>query len=289
MRRNLRLPFKETLIVIALLLLGGFMIHEGPEKDFDTPQVPLLGAAATNVCLNLTDLDELTKIAAKDLKAFVVKLEQKIKEGKCMKFPHPLAYLRTISKFRTADGESQRVVEFFWPEHPQERFYTFLPDSDLPPGLSKIAWTPGIFDQAGVLPDGTPKFFDITEAEKKWFEDSFVRSCCNIGDAFISDYFFEKDGRYYAEITDGYDHHPNVLKGIIPPGTIREIPPGVMAHMKAKKEDGSPAAPQNPTSHGIIFLHLYYNSTAQTMIGVGGKTNKPEDAEVLCYWPPAGN
>ena len=85
----------------------------------------------------------------------------------------------------------------------------------------------GLFRCQSAVMTAQAQVFDnlpVTEAEKQWFDTSFVQSCCNLGDAFISDLYFEKDGHFYAEITDGFDHHPKVQRVIIPPGTIRELP-----------------------------------------------------------------
>jgi hypothetical protein len=156
----------------------------------------------------------------------------------------------------------------------------FLLGAAVWPVIPSYQWQ--IFDYPTISPVPLP----MTEAEKQWFGTNFVQSCCNLGDAFISDLAFEKDGKYYAEITDGFDHHPNVLRAIIPPGTIREVPAAVFKKMSA------PGVPQNPTSHGIIFLHLYMEGGEPRGIRTdGGSTRmpvKPEDADVLCYWPPAG-
>jgi hypothetical protein len=144
----------------------------------------------------------------------------------------------------------------------------------------------GLFGLLSAVMTAQAQVFDnlpITEAEKQWFDTGFVQSCCNLGDAFISDLYFEKDGHFYAEITDGFDHHPKVQRVIIPPGTIREIPPEIFNKMKT--------APQNPTNHGIIFLYLSfdglqgYHMTPQT----GVLAVKPEEADVLCYWRGSGS
>jgi hypothetical protein len=144
----------------------------------------------------------------------------------------------------------------------------------------------GLFGLQSAVMTAQAQVFDnlpITEAEKQWFDTRFVQSCCNLGDAFISDLYFEKDGHFYAEITDGFDHHPKVQRVIIPPGTIREIPPEIFNKMKT--------APRNPTSHGIIFLYLSfdglqgYHMTPQT----GVLAVKPEEADVLCYWRGSGS
>jgi hypothetical protein len=144
----------------------------------------------------------------------------------------------------------------------------------------------GLFGLQSAVMTAQAQVFDnlpITEAEKQWFDTSFVQSCCNLGDAFISDLYFEKDGHFYAEITDGFDHHPKVQRVIIPPGTIREIPPEIFNKMKT--------APRNPTNHGIIFLYLSfdglqgYRMTPQT----GVLAVKPEEADVLCYWRGSGS
>ena len=144
----------------------------------------------------------------------------------------------------------------------------------------------GLFGLLSVVTTAQAQVFDnlpITLAEKQWFDTSFVQSCFNLGDAFISDLYFEKDGHFYAEITDGFDHHPKVNRVIIPPGTIREIPPEIFNKMKT--------APQNPTNHGIIFLYLSfdglqgYHMTPQ----MGVWAVKPEEADVLCYWRGSGS
>lgn len=144
----------------------------------------------------------------------------------------------------------------------------------------------GLFGLLSAVMTAQAQVFDnlpITDAEKRWFDTGFVQSCCNLGDAFISDLYFEKDGHFYAEITDGFDHHPKVQRVIIPPGTIREIPPEIFNKMKT--------APQNPTNHGIIFLYLSfdglqgYHMTPQ----MGVLAVKPEEADVLCYWRGSGS
>lgn len=123
--------------------------------------------------------------------------------------------------------------------------------------------------------DGLP----ITPREKRWFQEPFVQACCNLGDAFVSDLYFEKDGHWFAEITDGFDHDPNIMRQLIPPGTLVEIPPQMFDHMKS--------APKNPTAHGIIFIHIVTSATGLSGWRHGSYV-KPEDGDVLCWWPPAG-
>ena len=144
-----------------------------------------------------------------------------------------------------------------------------------------------IFDYPGESPVPLP----TTPAEDKWFQTGFVQSCCNLGDAFTADEFFEKDGHFYVVITDGFDHHPNVRAVIIPPGTIREIPIGILKKMTLVDATGHLVAPPNPTHHGILFLHVYFESGTprgyKTCPQGESCSTKPEDADVLCYWPPA--
>lgn len=142
----------------------------------------------------------------------------------------------------------------------------------------------GLFDYPLVSPVPVP----MTEDEEKWFQTKFVASCCNIGDAFTSEKFFEKDGRFWAEITDGFDHHPNVQQVIIPPGTLRIVPPEILRKMNNPDDP----APTNKTGHGIIFLRIYLEGgVPRGLRWVGNGESryvnvKPEEADVLCYWPP---
>jgi hypothetical protein len=133
---------------------------------------------------------------------------------------------------------------------------------------------------AGVF-DGEP----ITQIEKNWFNNGYVQSCCGLGDAFTADDFVEIDGKYYAIITDGTDRYWD-LKDVIPVGTRFEITPEMYQHTKD--------FPKNPTGHGIIFLHVYRQKSETGSVILGYHTGAtepvpPEQADVMCYFPPAGN
>ena len=50
----------------------------------------------------------------------------------------------------------------------------------------------GLFGLLSAVMTAQAQVFDnlpITEAEKQWFDTGFVQSCCNLGDAFISDLY----------------------------------------------------------------------------------------------------
>src|ERR1043165_10197408 len=66
--------------------------------------------------------------------------------------------------------------------------------------------------------DGLP----ITKEERRWFAN--IPACCGLGDAFVADSFYEKEGKFYAVITDGTDWFYRI-KGAIRVGTAIEIPP----------------------------------------------------------------
>jgi hypothetical protein len=151
--------------------------------------------------------------------------------------------------------------------------------------------TAQVFD----YPTISPVPLKPTEAEQKWFQTQFVQNCCNLGHAYVVDEAFEKDGKYYVVITDGFDHHPDVLRPVISPGTIREIPKEVMRKMSMKDAQGNVVAPRNPSSHGILFLHLVFENGevkgykyGHSGAGFNQRIVKPEEADVLCYWPGAG-
>ena len=86
-------------------------------------------------------------------------------------------------------------------------------------------------------------------------------SCCGDYDAYWADEFEQKDGKFYAIITEG--------KNNIPAGTRVEIPP-----KKFPKENGDP----NPSGHGVVFMSL-----------TRGTDNIAHPGQVYCYFYPILN
>jgi hypothetical protein len=130
----------------------------------------------------------------------------------------------------------------------------------LVPGLSQIF-------------DGLP----ITKQEQEWFAN--VPACCGLGDAFVADGFYEKNGKFYAVITDGTDWFYRI-KGAIRVGTAIEIP----LDMLAAANDAYYIDHPNPTHHGVVFLQVY------TLGGrlVNSDGGPPEQAKPICYFKPNG-
>jgi hypothetical protein len=121
--------------------------------------------------------------------------------------------------------------------------------------------------------DGLP----ITEQERHWFAG--IQACCGLGDAFVADSFYEKDGKFYAVITDGTDWFYRI-KGAIRIGTAIEIP----TDMLAAANDPYYLEHPNPTHHGVVFLEVH---------SLGGRIvntedGPPEQARPVCYFKPNG-
>ena len=127
---------------------------------------------------------------------------------------------------------------------------------------------------------GHAQVFDGKD-EKAWFDK--LSSCCGLGDAFVADNATERDGKFYAIITDGTDRYLHI-EHAIPIGTQYEIPKKMFDKIKD--------FPPNPTHHGIVFVRV----TSYDGVIRGYRTNTEthelerstvEDADVICYFPPA--
>jgi len=121
--------------------------------------------------------------------------------------------------------------------------------------------------------DGLP----ITKQEQDWFAN--IPACCGLGDAFVADSFYEKEGRFYAVITDGTDWYYRI-KGAIRVGTAIEIPPDMLAAANDPYYTDHP----NPTHHGVVFLQIY--TLGSRLISSDG--GPPEEARPICYFKPSG-
>lgn len=114
-----------------------------------------------------------------------------------------------------------------------------------------------------------------------WFgSDMTIRGCCGEGDAFLADEFETKGDDIIAIITNG--------RGFVPEGKTYRITPEIIAKTRGLR---------NPTKHGIVFLHTGYINgkvvgfrCGQANAPFGGACYEVEvpDADVLCYFPPAG-
>lgn len=121
--------------------------------------------------------------------------------------------------------------------------------------------------------DGLP----ITEQERDWFAS--IRACCGLGDAFVADSFYEKEGKFYAVITDGTDWFYRI-KDAIPVGTAIEIP----LDMLAAASDPYYIDHPNPTHHGVVFLQVH-NDGGRIVNSDGAP---PDEAKPICYFKPSG-
>ena len=95
---------------------------------------------------------------------------------------------------------------------------------------------------------------------KQVMPDATFSPCCGEGDAYYADAFEDKDGRFYAIITDERDDKP-LKRFHVDVGTRIEIP--------KHKFNGQERGP-NITGHGIVFLQVEVNGILR----------------VLCYFPP---
>jgi hypothetical protein len=140
---------------------------------------------------------------------------------------------------------------------------------------------------AGLVRFGYAGVFDgdqMTKIEKDWFDTRQIKSCCGLGDAFTTDDFIEQNGKYFAIITDGFDRYLGI-QNVIPIGTRIEITKDIFEKTKD--------LPKNPTGHGIVFLRIGtgYDGKDRKIVGWrNGSENavSPEEADVICYFPPAG-
>lgn len=91
------------------------------------------------------------------------------------------------------------------------------------------------------------------------------RTCCGEADAFLADAFVERDGKYYAVVTEEY---PDLVGDDGEGGsyTIKGVKKGTEVLIPPEKLNRAMENGGNPSGHGIVFMR-------------GG-------SEVLCYFGP---
>lgn len=95
-----------------------------------------------------------------------------------------------------------------------------------------------------IEPDATVRQW-LSEQKQPGHDEPDAAGCCGVADAYWADDYVDKDGRFYAIITDTRDDVP--MKRVhVEPGTRVEIP-------RHKFNDTSKHG-LNHTGHGVVFL-----------------------------------